>query len=103
MDTREDEVRHRSLDGIHGVFFIQHDDGKRVAELAYTLAGANAIVNHTYVAPELRGGALAHRLVDAVTDWARREHHGIVPMCSYVRSVFDRSPEKYADVRAHYD
>lgn len=95
-----DDIRHRSLDGKDGVFFIQLDDGKRVAELTYTMAGDDAIVNHTYVAPEHRGGVIAHRLVDAVVDWARRENHHIVPMCSYVRSVFDKDPEKYGDVRA---
>jgi predicted GNAT family acetyltransferase len=101
MDTPDDEIRHHSPDGRSGEFFIQHGDGKRVAELSYTMAGDNAIVSHTYVAPEHRGGTLARRLVDAAASWAIRENHRIIPMCSYVRSVFDKNPDQYGVVRAH--
>ena len=102
MEDPQDEVRHRSLDGKKGVFFIQHGDGERIAELAYTLAGKDAIVDHTYVDPRHRGGTLARQLVDAAAAWAIRENHRIIPMCSYVRSVFDKNPDKYALVRGHH-
>ena len=102
LDSPQDEVRHRSLDGKKGVFFIQHEDGARIAELAYTMAGNDAIVNHTYVDPRHRGGTLAHQLVDAVTQWAVKENHKIIPQCSYVRSVFGKNPDKYGVVWAHH-
>jgi uncharacterized protein len=101
MENPDDDIRHRSLDGHKGVFFIQLPEGKRIAELTYTMAGNDAIVNHTYVDPAHRGGTVAHRLVDAAADWARKENHRIIPMCSYVRSVFNRNPDRYADVHAH--
>lgn len=102
MEPNRDEVRHRSLDGKKGVFYIQPEGGERIAELAYTMAGKDAIVNHTYVDPKHRGGTLARQLVDAAAAWAIRENHKIIPMCSYVRSVFDKHPDRYALVRGHH-
>jgi len=82
----------------NGVFFIERE-GRRVAELTYRMMGDTAVVDHTWVDPKLRGGALAPSLVQAVVDWARREKHVISPACSYVRIVMDRAPETYKDVR----
>ena len=81
----------------HGAFFIERE-GKRVAELTYRMMGGDAMVDHTWVDPGSRGGGEARSLVAAVVDWARQEHLKLVPACSYVRSVFDKTPE-YGDVR----
>ena len=93
---QKDEIRHESS-GDRGTFFI-HQGGKHVAELTYSMAGKDAFVDHTYVAPELRGGDIAASLVEAAVDWARREGRMIIPACPYVKSVFDKTPA-YADVR----
>jgi uncharacterized protein len=90
------EIRHED-DGVRGSFFIERD-GKRVAELTYSMAGNAAIVSHTWVEPRLRGGPLAASLVKAAVEWAREGNRKIVPACSYVRSVFARTPA-YSDVR----
>lgn len=91
-----EKIRHED-DGVRGAFFIERD-GKRVAELTYSMAGNAAIVDLTWVEPRLRGGTLAPSLVKAAVDWAREGNRKIVPACSYVRSVFARTPE-YGDVR----
>ncbi len=96
MPDIEDPIRHETGDG-RGAFFIERD-GRRVAELTYARGDANAIVDHTWVDPALRGGNAARRLVEAVVQWARTERVKLVPTCSYVRRVFDRTPG-YADVR----
>ena len=90
------DIRHDS-DERHGAFFIERE-GRRVAELTYRMMGGDAMVDHTWVDPRLRGGGEAKSLVAAAVDWARQEHVKLVPACSYVRAVFDRTPE-YADVR----
>ena len=95
--TPEDPIRHED-DSRHGLFFIERE-GRRVAELTYRMLGETAVVDHTWVDPALRGGKLAPSLVEAVVDWARREHRKISPACSYVRMVMDRKPEAYQDVR----
>ena len=89
-------IQHRTH-GSHGEFFVERE-GRRVAELTYSLSGERAVVAHTWVDPTLRGAGMAPALVDAAAQWARDEHVKIVPVCSYVRAVFDRNPA-YADVR----
>lgn len=90
------DIRHESGER-QGAFFIERE-GRRIAELTYRMMGADAMVDHTWVDPNLRGRGDAARLVEAVVEWARLEHVKLVPACSYVRAVFARTPE-YADVR----
>jgi len=92
----EDPIQHRS-DGRRGAFFIERD-GRRIAELTYSLDDGAAVVDHTWVDPALRGGNFARRLVDAVVQWARAGKIRLVPTCSYVRVVIARTPD-YADMR----
>jgi predicted GNAT family acetyltransferase len=80
-----------------GHFFIERE-GKRIAELTYRIAGGDAIVDHTFVDDEFRGGTLARDLVDAAVQWARKEGHKVIAMCPYVRKVLDKRPD-YADVK----
>jgi predicted GNAT family acetyltransferase len=95
-DAKPEEISH-STTGSRGVFFLQRD-GRRVGELTYTFAAGAALVESTYVEPPWRGGTIAPSLVEAAVRWARKENVKIVPLCSYVRSVFSRKPE-YGDVR----
>ncbi|MGZ5100431.1 MAG: GNAT family N-acetyltransferase [Usitatibacter sp.] len=95
-EESRDEIRHED-DGLRGAFYIERD-GKRVAELTYSMAGNAAVVDLTWVEPRLRGGTLASSLVKAAVEWARAGDRKIVPACSYVRSVFARTTE-YNDVR----
>ncbi|MGZ5105047.1 MAG: GNAT family N-acetyltransferase [Usitatibacter sp.] len=96
MSGEAGDIRHESRER-DGAFFVERD-GRRVAELTYHMMGADAMVDHTWVDPKLRGKGDAARLVEAAVQWARREHVKLVPACSYVRAVFARKPE-YADVR----
>jgi predicted GNAT family acetyltransferase len=91
-----EEIRHAET-GQRGIFFLERD-GRRVAELTYSLSGDKALVDHTYVDPSLRGGTIAPSLVEAAVRWAREGNRKIVPLCSYVRSVFART-RAYDDVR----
>jgi predicted GNAT family acetyltransferase len=97
MTQEPEDTIHHEDDGAHGAFFIERD-GKRVAELTYSMSGNAAVVGHTWVEPRLRGGKLAPSLVEAAVVWAREGNRKIVPACSYVRSVFARTP-RYNDVR----
>ena len=90
------QIQHRAH-GRHGEFFVEHE-GRRVAELTYSLSGERAVVGHTWVDPTLRGAGMAPALVEAAAQWARGEGLKIVPVCSYVRAVFNRSGE-YDDLR----
>ena len=84
--------------GHRGAFFLRQD-GKRLAELTYTIAGTRVIIDHTDVDEVLRGTGAGNKLVAAAVDWARAGNHRLLPLCPFARSVFDKTPE-YADVLA---
>src|SRR5262245_45368938 len=82
--------------GHKGAFFVE-EEGKRLAELSYTMAGTKVIIDHTDVDDALRGTGTGRKLVAAAVDWAREEDLLLLPLCPFARSVFDKTPE-YADV-----
>lgn len=85
-------IRHREQDG--GGAFVAERNGKRVAELTYTLdRDGTAVLNHTFVSDELRGQGIALRLTKSAVEWARRSKIKVVPVCSYARAVFQKHPE----------
>lgn len=68
------------------------------AEMTFrTLDGGAIAIDHTYVPPEFRGGALAIRLVERGIADARRDGIRIRPECSYVVAQFRRHPD-WADL-----
>jgi predicted GNAT family acetyltransferase len=84
--------------GHRGAFVMQRD-GKRLAEMTYTVAGSRVIIDHTDVDDALRGTGAGRKLVEAAVQWARAEHVKIIPLCPFAKSVFDKTPA-YADVLA---
>lgn len=96
MDTAAEIVHERS--DHRGAFAIVAN-GKRMAELTYTVAGSYVILDHTHVDDTLRGTGAGGKLVKAAVEWARAEHQRLLPLCPFAKSVFDKTPE-YADVRA---
>ena len=96
MSMQSGDIGHEASER-GGMFFVERD-GRHIAELTYRMAGTDAMIDHTWVEPALRGQGDARRLVRAIVDWARHEHLKLVPACSYVRAVFAQTPE-YADVR----
>jgi predicted GNAT family acetyltransferase len=93
----ESEIRHERSD--HRGAFVWVQDGKRLAEMTYTVAGTRVIIDHTQVDDSLRGQGAGGKLVRAAVDWARAENVRLLPLCPYAKSVFDKTPE-YSDVLA---
>jgi predicted GNAT family acetyltransferase len=84
----------------HKGAFVMERDGKRLAEMTYTTAGAQrVIIDHTNVDDALRGTGAGRKLVEAAVLWARAENKRILPLCPFAKSVFDKTPA-YADVLA---
>jgi predicted GNAT family acetyltransferase len=78
--------------GHRGAFFVE-EEGRRLAQMTYTMAGAKVIIDHTEVDDALRGTGTGRKLVAAAVDWAREEELQVLPLCPFARSVFDKSPE----------
>ncbi len=89
-------IRHVE-DGERGAFVIDRD-GATVAQMTYSISGNTVIIEHTEVGEVLRGTGAGKALVEAVVNWARATGQGIMPLCPFARSVFERTPA-YADVR----
>ncbi len=81
----------------HRGAFVWMQDGKRLAEMTYTVAGTRVIIDHTDVDDALRGTGAGAKLVAAAVEWARAENARLLPLCPFARSVFDKTPE-YSDV-----
>jgi predicted GNAT family acetyltransferase len=75
-----------------GAFFVVRD-GKRLAEMTYTIAGSRVIIDHTEIDAALRGTGTGRQLVAASVEWARAENRRLLPLCPFARSVFDKTPE----------
>jgi predicted GNAT family acetyltransferase len=97
MSSAPHAISH-DADGRRGAFRIDLD-GKNVAAMTYTVAGATLIIiDHTEVDESLRGTGAGQALVEAAVQWARANGKRIMPLCPFARSVFDRTPE-FGDVR----
>lgn len=83
----------------HKGAFVWAQDGKRLAEMTYTVAGSRVIIDHTDVDEVLRGKGAGAQLVRAAVEWARKENLKLLPLCPFAKSVFDKTPD-YGDVRA---
>ena len=90
-------ITHERTD--HRGAFVMQRDGKRLAEMTYTIAGSRVIIDHTTVDDALRGTGAGKKLVEAAVQWARAENVKLLPLCPFAKSVFDKTPQ-YADVLA---
>ena len=80
-----------------GAAYIEQD-GKRVAEMTYSIAGPNLIIiDHTEVDESLKGTGAGKRLLMVIVEKARREDIKILPLCPFAKSVFDKD-ESIRDV-----
>jgi uncharacterized protein len=89
------QITHERSD--HRGAFVMERDGKRLAEMTYTVAGSRVIIDHTDIDDALRGTGAGRKLVDAAVQWARAEKVKIIPLCPFAKSVFDKTPA-YSDV-----
>lgn len=83
----------QAQNGNKGSFFVEAD-GKRVAEMTYTIAGTGRIIiDHTEVDDVLKGKGAGKQLVAAAVQYARKNNLKVLPLCPFARSVFERTRE----------
>jgi uncharacterized protein len=84
----------------HGGEFIVKEEGERLGELTYRLAGDSRMtIDHTGVDPSLRGKGVGRDLVVKAVEFARENDLKIMPVCPYARKIMEESDE-FADVLA---
>ena len=92
------EIKHEH-DGHKGAFYWD-DDGSRMGESTYTMAGPERlIIDHTLVEDSLRGTGKGAELVLAVVDYARENGLKILPLCPFASTMFSKYRKEWADVR----
>jgi uncharacterized protein len=79
-------------------FFHIDIDGKTEAKMTFVFAGPNKIIiDHTEVNDGHNGKGFGKKMVAKAVEYAREKGITIVPLCPFVKKVFDKTPE-YSDV-----
>lgn len=79
--------------------FYYEVDGKKLALMTYSHAGADKIIiDHTEVDESIKGQGVGYKLVEASVVYARANNLKIMPLCPFANAVFKKRPE-YNDVR----
>lgn len=77
----------------NGTFYIEID-GKEQAIMTFVFTNDNKIsIDHTEVYAGNEGKGLAKKLVNKAVDYAREHNLKIIPVCTFVKSVIDKTPE----------
>lgn len=85
-------VQHQQQ-GHKGIFFLQ-DDGERIAEMTYTMAGdTRMIIDHTGVDGAYGGQGLGTKLVEAAIFYARESSLTILPLCPFAKAQIQQHTE----------
>ena len=91
-------IQHKTV-GTKGTFFVE-SDGRNVAEMVYTMSTPDRMmIEHTEVDESLKGKHVGSDLVARGVEFAREQQIRIVPLCSFARAIFKKTPE-YQDVLA---
>ena len=80
-----------------GAFKIMEDD-EQLGEMTVSIQGDVLTAYHTEVVEKAEGQGYAKKLLDAMTDYVRKNKLKVIPLCPYVHLQFRRHPDKYADI-----
>ena len=92
-DTKDLTVRF-SEEPPRGRFELVDADGRRWAELTFSRTHPDQVIaDHTEVDDALRGKNAGKRLFDALVAWARETHTRVIPLCPFVKRMFERDED----------
>lgn len=75
-------------------FYIGENENNILGEIHYVPNGKyQIIVNHTYVADELKGTGTGKKLVEKVVQYAKETNKKIVATCPFVKSQLQKNPQ----------
>ena len=80
--------------------FVYEDDGKKLAEMVYTMAAADKmIIEHTEVDESLKGQGVGKKLQSGLVDYVRANNIKVIPLCPFANATFQKMKE-WQDVLA---
>lgn len=83
------KIQHQ-FDGRKGSFFIE-ENGKRLAEMVYVMAGPQKmIIEHTEVDESLKGKGAGAKLLEALVEFVRKEEIKVIPLCPFAKANFNK-------------
>ncbi len=86
------EIKHKQSES-KGSFYIELE-GKVVGEMTYSIANPNLIIiDHTQVGEELKGKGAGVQMLNAAVEYSRQHQIKIIPLCPFVKSVFEKKEE----------
>jgi predicted GNAT family acetyltransferase len=74
--------------------FATDETGRLLAEVTFPTVDGVAVLNHTFVHPDLAGQGIAARLVQAAADQLRAQGLRVRPTCSYAVAWFARHSQQ---------
>ena len=81
------------LNDKNGFFYIEID-GRKQAKLTFVFNGDEKItINHTEVNEGNNGKGFGKMLIAKAVEYARENNLKIIPLCSFAKSVIDKTPE----------
>ena len=84
-------------DGKKGAFFVE-EENQILAEMTYVWSGPDRIIiDHTEVNEKLKGKNAGKQMLAKAVEFARHNNLKIMPLCPFVKSVFDKV-EEYQDL-----
>ena len=87
------EEVHLRINDNKGAFYIEVE-GKQEAMMTFVFAGEDKIIiDHTEVNQGNEGKGFGKKMVTKAVEFAREKRIKIVPLCPFVKSFFDKTPE----------
>lgn len=91
-------IQHQN-DSKGGTFYYEQD-GNRLAEMVYVMAGDDKmIIEHTEVDESLKGQGIGKSLQEHLVEYARQKHIKVIPLCPFAKATFEKVKE-WQDVLA---
>jgi predicted GNAT family acetyltransferase len=80
-----------------GSFYIQ-ENNEELAQMIISISGKILTAHHTEVYPKGEGKGMGKRLLDGLTDYARKNGLKVIALCPFVHAQFKKHPEAYKDI-----
>ena len=86
------EIKH--ITDQKGGAFVYEQDGKRLGEMVYVMAGeTKMIIEHTEVDESLKGQGVGKKLQEQLVAFVREKNIKVMPLCPFAKATFDKTPE----------